>query len=447
MPSLVRVLFACLAAVLLFQFSASAAKNYSLKNKADKIVELSVEGVSPKSVFVELKGSKTVEIPWETLDLEWIEKNSKEILDAREYAIKLAADKAAADKKLETLKREKDPVAITGRVLGVSKNAVIIRARGIPPKGKISRAMTSRTSIAAGLCFVENVPDIKNIKEDDYCEVIAYENGTFDFKPSYFEANQQIKKYFARDDSRQSIFDKDKPDFVSIESFFERDTKQEKTRTDFQNKIERPAVCTGSGYLIKGGYVITAYHVVDGGNKINVTFKNAQYPAKIVSKNKGLDVAILKLEKMTDGLVLHLQKSPRIGESVFTLGYPNIGVQGLSIKFTSGDINALSGLRDDENFMQISVPLQPGNSGGPLFDMKGNFLGVIVSRLNDSYSLNLSGYVPQNVNYASKGRNLTRLLNELGIEVGAPKEEKKDKAEIIEEVREYCVFITSGGGA
>ena len=75
-------------------------------------------------------------------------------------------------------------------------------------------------------------------------------------------------------------------------------------------------------------------------------------------------------------------------------------------KYTSGDINALSGLRDDENFMQISVPLQPGNSGGPLFDLKGNFLGVVVSRLSDSYSLQQSGYVPQNVNYASKAKNL-----------------------------------------
>lgn len=440
MVRLFRVFFIAFVFVFLMLCKLEAAKTYSIRNSEGKMAEVSVTGVSPRALYVELRNGKELEISWDTLDLEWIDKNAHELLDAKEYSKKLADKRNKADEILEDLKREKDPVAITGRVLAISSDGlVLIRARGVPPRGDLARAMTSRTKIASGLCCVDNIADVDSIKIDQHYEVIAYENGEFNYRANFWEDNQTIKKYFARDDRRVSIFDKQRGDYVSLEEYFERDTNQNKARSSFI--VEHNPISTGSGLMVEGGYVLTAFHVVNGAKKISIDFEGTFHEGKVVAKNKGLDVAVLKIEKLNVGMPLNISNSPRIGEEVFSLGYPNTYVQGSSIKYTSGDINSLSGLRDDENFMQISVPLQPGNSGGPLFDLRGNFLGIVVSRLSDSYSLRQTGYVPQNVNYASKARNLLALLKGLSIKPLEPKTQEMKKADIIEQVQKYCVFI------
>ena len=99
------------------------------------------------------------------------------------------------------------------------------------------------------------------------------------------------------------------------------------------------------------------------------------------------------------------------GDTVSTLGFPNIGIQGTEPKFTRGEINSLTGIKDDPHFFQISAPVQPGNSGGPPLDRFGNVIGVIELRLNDLTLLQITGSVPQNVNYALKSSHLLRFLH------------------------------------
>lgn len=102
----------------------------------------------------------------------------------------------------------------------------------------------------------------------------------------------------------------------------------------------------------------------------------------------------------------------QLGDSVFTIGFPAIDLQGTEPKYTDGKISSLSGLRDDPDKYQISVPVQPGNSGGPLVDQSGNVAGVIVARLNDFAALRSMGSLPQNVNYAVKGKLLRDFLSQ-----------------------------------
>jgi S1-C subfamily serine protease len=99
-----------------------------------------------------------------------------------------------------------------------------------------------------------------------------------------------------------------------------------------------------------------------------------------------------------------------LGDSVSTLGFPNPELQGNAPKFTRGEINSLAGLRDDPHRFQISAPIQPGNSGGPLLDRSGNVVGLVQSTLNDARQLLATGLVPQNVNYALKSEYLVRFL-------------------------------------
>ena len=69
---------------------------------------------------------------------------------------------------------------------------------------------------------------------------------------------------------------------------------------------------------------------------------------------------------------------------------------------TKGEISSLSGLQDDPRHWQISVPVQPGNSGGPLFDEAGNVVGVVLSKLDAIKVVKITGDLPQNVSYATK---------------------------------------------
>jgi S1-C subfamily serine protease len=91
---------------------------------------------------------------------------------------------------------------------------------------------------------------------------------------------------------------------------------------------------------------------------------------------------------------------------------------------TKGEISSLSGLQDDPCHYQITVPIQPGNSGGPLIDESGNVVGLINSRVNDRYAYLTSGMLPQNVNYAVKCSYIVPLLD-LIPECGESRPEKK----------------------
>ena len=105
-------------------------------------------------------------------------------------------------------------------------------------------------------------------------------------------------------------------------------------------------------------------------------------------------------------------KRLNLDQAVFTIGFPDIKLQGTEPKYTDGKISSSSGIQDDPNQFQISVPVQPGNSGGPLVDFSGEVRGVIVARLNEIAALRSTGTLPQNVNYAIKSSVLRQFLSQ-----------------------------------
>jgi S1-C subfamily serine protease len=171
-----------------------------------------------------------------------------------------------------------------------------------------------------------------------------------------------------------------------------------------------------SGFAISNdGYIITCYHVINGANNIFIrgiggNF-NKRYKANIVKFDKNNDIAIIKPELTTP---LEIDNIPYaisdnltdIGENIFTLGFPLKSTMGEEIKLSKGIISSLSGFRDDITSYQISVPIQPGNSGGPLFDYDGNLVGII-SAFHDN---------TDNVSYAIKSEYLLSLLKQSHID-------------------------------
>jgi len=168
----------------------------------------------------------------------------------------------------------------------------------------------------------------------------------------------------------------------------------------------------GSGFFVtKDGYLLTNHHVVEGAQKIEVHYRGQVLPAKVAAEDSTNDLALLKVEGGNfEALAISRKETSELGQEVFTIGFPNIQMQGVEPKYTDGKIRSLKGMQDDPSEYQISVPVQPGNSGGPLCDSRAEVVGVIVARLNDMTMLETSGVVPQNVNYAVKSRLAARLL-------------------------------------
>ncbi len=172
---------------------------------------------------------------------------------------------------------------------------------------------------------------------------------------------------------------------------------------------------TGSGFFITtDGYFVTNQHVVDAAKKVAIRTVNGKtYPAEVVRVDTANDLAILKAEGTFRALPVQTSQNVRRGDKVFTLGFPNTDVQGVEPKYTEGVISSLTGIRDEPNNFQISVSLQPGNSGGPLISSLGNVVGIVAAKLNAAAMLKSGRSLPENVNYAVKSNYLLELISTL----------------------------------
>ena len=175
----------------------------------------------------------------------------------------------------------------------------------------------------------------------------------------------------------------------------------------------RQLSATGTGFFVtEDGYLVTNWHVVEGADEFKAKTKDGSFPAKLVASNRKSDLALLKVSGTFKPLPLSERDEISLGSEVFTIGFPNIDLQGLEPKYTDGKISSLFGLHDDPNQYQISVPVQPGNSGGPLIDRTGAIVGIVVARLNDLAMLRVAGSLPQNVNYAIKSKLVRQMLSQ-----------------------------------
>ncbi len=176
-------------------------------------------------------------------------------------------------------------------------------------------------------------------------------------------------------------------------------------------------VSSGTGFVVARQRVLTNQHVVDGCRRITVRASDGrELAASLAAAQDGRrDLAVLAVEG-DPGPVLRFRSAPvRRGEEVVTYGFPLSGLLSSGPTLTTGEVNALSGLRDNPLQFQISAPVQPGNSGGPLLDRQGNVLGVVVSKLNAANIAARTGDIPQNVNFAVKGTEAVDYLRGAGV--------------------------------
>jgi S1-C subfamily serine protease len=168
----------------------------------------------------------------------------------------------------------------------------------------------------------------------------------------------------------------------------------------------RPAeISSGSGIVIGAkGEVLTNAHVVEGCQKITVKDASGNpETAVLVARDERNDLAVIRLAWPASSVAVFREGAPiRAGDAIVALGYPLSGLPSSDANVSVGNVNALAGLHDDSRYLQISAPVQPGNSGGPLLDVSGHLIGIVTAKLDAVRVARFTGDIPQNVNFALK---------------------------------------------
>jgi S1-C subfamily serine protease len=271
--------------------------------------------------------------------------------------------------------------------------------------------------------FVRNLPQV--FTDNDTITVMAKLTGTFSYV-NKFNFERTIRAYDAGRACKRSEI----PDAILKHGAVAAalpDAPRLRSRSIASLPDPDKLHAIGSGFFVtRDGYLLTNYHVVKDADNIKVNYKSQVFQAKVIVTDKIDDLAVLKVEGGSfPALAISARDTVDLGQEVFTIGFPNIQMQGVEPKYTDGRISSLSGMEDDPTEYQISVPVQPGNSGGPLCDANGQVVGIVVARLNDLTVMQISGVVPQNVNYAVKARPMRQLLqNVKGLDLIAAQAQK-----------------------
>jgi S1-C subfamily serine protease len=273
------------------------------------------------------------------------------------------------------------------------------------------------------------------VSRDDKFKAIIIESGPKSWKPGEVKAvfeptsiqGLYAVKWYMQDKSRVDTFAKmENAALLSIE--VTNASTKEKTQ-DYFIKMFPPVSgdpsirpegvsVSGSGFFVStNGIIATNAHVIEGANSIEVSISNEVgnfvYKAKVLLADNKNDVALIKIDdekfKSLSSIPYGFIDKADAGEKVFTIGFPMNDIMGSNYKVTDGIISAQSGIADDIRYFQITVPVQPGNSGGPLFNKAGNVIGLTTAKLNSK----AVGTDVENVNYAIKASYLMTLYNML----------------------------------
>src|SRR5271165_5681294 len=191
------------------------------------------------------------------------------------------------------------------------------------------------------------------------------------------------------------------------------------------------AVQSGTGFAVgDGSSVITNFHVVDGCKTVDIANVG---DGRVKTIDPSNDIAIIQSARPISRPLRFRTGDPlKPGDDIIVIGFPLRGLLSSAPTVTTGIVSSLAGLRDDRTRFQISAPVQPGNSGGPVLDKEGNVVGMVVSKLNVLRIARMTGDIPQNVNFAIPASIITSVLdaNSVNYQVGTS-DGGKSAAEIV----------------
>ena len=196
---------------------------------------------------------------------------------------------------------------------------------------------------------------------------------------------------------------------------------------------------TGTGFIVSAdGYILTNNHVVAGCAEVRIR----PLVVPVVAQDAGRDLALLKVGATFKRFATFRDGEIRKGETVVVAGFPLPGVLASDLKITTGTVSGLAGPGNNKNFLQVSAPVQKGNSGGPLLDLSGHVVGVVMGKLDALKLARATGDIPQNVNFAIKGSVARDFMAANGVAaVAAPSETDLPPADVAERAQLYTALI------
>jgi len=218
-----------------------------------------------------------------------------------------------------------------------------------------------------------------------------------------------------------------------------RNNKTEETRRGSDQNIKAGS---GTGFFItNAGHIVSNNHVIDQCNVVNAYYKGDAKPLKILAIDRKNDLAILKAELRPDDTFPVAKDDAILLEEIYVAGYPfGKSISG-SVKVTKGVVSSLSGLGNNYSNIQIDASLQPGNSGGPIINKKGNVVGVAVAKLDYKKVIEAFNTIPENTNFGVKSSTLNQFLNANKISSSSPKGSEMSIRDIGEKIEKATVYL------
>ncbi len=221
---------------------------------------------------------------------------------------------------------------------------------------------------------------------------------------------------------------------------------EEKIKKLAENKIEKHSTISassGTGFFISSkGHIVSNNHVIDACHTVNINYLGDIKPAKIISRDRANDLALLQADIQPNDIFLISSDDTMLLEEIYVAGYPFGKSVSASIKVTKGVVSSLSGLGDNFSNIQIDAALQPGNSGGPIINNAGNVIGVAVAKLDFKQAIKLYGSIPENINFGVKSSVVHSFVRSNNIKIDKSNKEKIiNKNELVEKIQNATVYL------
>ena len=212
---------------------------------------------------------------------------------------------------------------------------------------------------------------------------------------------------------------------------------------DSRNSGQAYKVSSGTGFFVsRDGHIISNYHVIDGCKNVKSHLRGTEQSLTVLAVDRVNDLALLKAIKSPTQVFSISRDNAYPLQEIIVAGYPFGKVVSSSIKFTKGIVSSLSGIGDNYSQIQIDAALQPGNSGGPIIDEKGNVVGVAVAKLDLKAVMKDFGVVPENTNLRIKSSTVLNFISANSVQTLGPSKKEISKAELSKKISNAKVYLS-----